>query len=102
MTERLICKTPSPAMAKPSGPAGLGRAERVVSEQLQRINKDWTQLQGGRNRGSSLGNSSDVLKNLKEEIDNVDSSMGFRELERVRLNPYPLTEAYCKNQTSKF
>ena len=83
-------KTPSPVTAKRrlsgipvSRTSGLGRAERVVSEHAQRIQREWPELQEERARRGSLGNSSEHFRNLKEETDSVDSSMGFRELERV-------------------
>ena len=82
-------KTPSPVTAKrrysgiPVSRAGLGRAERVVSEQVQRVQREWPELHSERSRRGSGGHSSDILRNLKDETDSVDSSMGFRELERV-------------------
>jgi hypothetical protein len=36
-----------------------------------------------RSRRGSIAASGELLRNLKEETDSVDSSMGFRELERV-------------------
>ena len=108
--ESLLYKTPSPVTAKrrlstfPSTRNGLGREERVVSEQVQRIHKEWPELQDERTRRGSLGNSDEFIKNLRE-IDTVDSSMGFRELERVYLDSkccLKLIEAHCKDQTPEF
>ena len=84
-------KTPSPVTAKrrlssvPATRTGQGRAERVVSEQVQRFQKEWPELQDERARSGSLSNSGEILRNLKEETDSVDSLMGFRELERVKI-----------------
>jgi hypothetical protein len=101
MTESLLYKTPSPVIAKHNGHAGRGRAERVVSEKVQRAHKDWPELQGGRNRGASLGNSSEFLRNLKEEVDSIDSTMGFRELERVRLISHPANRSILQRSNDK-
>ena len=102
-------KTPSPVTAKRrlsgipvSRRSGLGRAERVVSEHAQRIQREWPELQEERVRRGSVGNSSEYLRNLKEETDSVDSSMGFRELERVMSPEILANEAYCKDQTTEF
>ena len=90
--ESLIYKTPSPVTAKrrltgipvSRSTGGLDQEKRVVSEQVQRVQRDWPELfQDVRHRSGSVGNPGEVLKNLKEESDSVDSSMGFRELERV-------------------
>lgn len=88
--DTLTYKTPSPVIAKRrlSGipvrrAGGLGPSERVVSEQVLRVQKEWPGLQDEQIRKSSLGNPSETLKNLKDETDSVDPSMGFRELERV-------------------
>jgi hypothetical protein len=87
--ESLLYKTPSPVSAKrrlsgiPVSRGGLGRAERVVTEQAQRVIREWPELHEERSRRGSISNTSDVLRNLKEETDSVDSTMGFRELERV-------------------
>jgi hypothetical protein len=87
--ESLMYKTPSPVTAKRrlsgipvSRTSGLGRAERVVSEHAQRIQREWPELQEEQARRGSVGNSSEYIKNW-QEMDSVDSSMGFRELERV-------------------
>ena len=87
--ESLIYKTPSPVTAKrrlsdipvPRSVAGCG--ERVASEQVQRIQREWSGLQQERKRRDSFGGRNDLLTTLREETDSVDSSMGFRELERV-------------------
>lgn len=86
-------KTPSPVTAKRrlSGiPVTSCRTNvkrsidgRVVSEQMQRIHREWSELEDERVRRGSVGSSGDFLRSLKEEPDTVDSSMGFRELERV-------------------
>jgi hypothetical protein len=62
---------------------GLGQEERIVTEQVQRIQREWPELHDERSRRRSLGHSNDFFKSSKEEPDSVDSSMGFRELERV-------------------
>jgi hypothetical protein len=85
--ESLLYKTPSPVTAKRrlSGlPARLGgRADRVMSEQIQRIQRDWPDLEDVRGRRGSVGNVTEFAQTLREETESIDSSMGFRELERV-------------------
>lgn len=82
-------KTPSPVTAKrrlsgiPVPRSVAGREERVASEQVQRIQREWPGLKEERTRRDSLGSRPDLLTTLREETDSVDSSMGFRELERV-------------------
>jgi hypothetical protein len=87
--ESLMYKTPSPVTAKrrlsaiPVPRSTTGRVERVASEQVQRIQREWPGLHNERSRRDSLGSRNDLLTTLREEADSVDSSMGFRELERV-------------------
>ena len=88
--ESLMYKTPSPVTAKrrlsgiPVARSTAGRGERAASEQIQRTQREWPGLHEERTRRGSLGNRNDLLTSLREETDNLDSSMGFRELERVR------------------
>jgi hypothetical protein len=86
--ETLTYKTPSPVTAKRrlSGIPTSRRPERVFSEQLSsRTQREWPDLEEReqRSRRGSIAASGELLRNLKEETDSVDSSMGFRELERV-------------------
>jgi hypothetical protein len=88
--ESLLYKTPSPVTAKRRLSAArhggyTGRPDRIVSEQIQRIQRDWPELDDARSRRGSVGNVTEFSQSLREETDTVDSSMGFRELERVRL-----------------
>jgi hypothetical protein len=85
-------KTPSPVTAKRrlSGIPVTSRANvkrstdsRVVSEQMQRIHREWPDLEVDHVRRGSIGSTGNFLRTLKDEPDSVDSSMGFRELERV-------------------
>jgi hypothetical protein len=80
-------KTPSPVTAKRrlSGIPTSRRTDRVASDQVLRIQREWPGLEEReqRSRRGSIATSGELLKNLKEEADSVDSSMGFRELERV-------------------
>jgi hypothetical protein len=84
-------KTPSPITAKrrlsgiPVTRTNAKRSSdsRVVSEQMQRIHREWPELEDKRVRRGSIGAAGDFLRSLKEVPDSVDSSMGFRELERV-------------------
>jgi hypothetical protein len=82
-----MSKTPSPVTAKrrlstiPTK-TGSGQKNRVVSEQLPRI-KDYSDWKDDR-RGS-FGNASENLKGIDEDTGSIDSSMGFRELEKVSL-----------------
>jgi len=79
-------KTPSPVTAKRrlstvSSKAGhSSRKNRVVSEQFSQV-KDYSEL----DRRGSFGNATEILKGIEEDTGSVDSSMGFRELEKVRL-----------------
>jgi len=79
-------KTPSPVTAKRristvSSKAGHpSRKNRVVSEQFSQV-KDYSEL----DRRGSFGNATEILKGIEEDTGSVDSSMGFRELEKVRL-----------------
>lgn len=81
-------KTPSPVTAKRrlSGIPTSRRPERVVSEQISRIQRESHDIEdlGQRNRRRSIATGQEMLKAMKDEsTDSVDSSMGFRELERV-------------------
>jgi hypothetical protein len=82
-----LYKTPSPVTAKRRLSAiqtnAIARPERIVTEQVQRIQREWPELRDERRRRMSIGPSSEFLRSLKEDADGVDSSMGFRELERV-------------------
>ena len=61
------------------------RAERVFSEQIPRV-RDYRELKDGRERRNSIGNASAILRGMEEdESGSIDSSMGFRELEKVSL-----------------
>ena len=81
-------KTPSPIAAKHrlSGIPTSRRPDRVVSEQICRIQReshDFEEL-GQRSRRRSIATGQEMLKAMKDEsTDSVDSSMGFRELDRV-------------------
>jgi hypothetical protein len=107
MTESLLYKTPSPVTTKRQSSSisvsqpGVGRAERAVSERVQRVHKNWPELHGERTRSGSLGNSGDFLKNLKEEAESIDSTMGFRELERVRSILYPANGSILQRSSNK-
>jgi hypothetical protein len=90
--DTLMYKTPSPVTAKrrlsgipvtARGNVKRSTDSRVVSEQMQRIHREWPELEVERVRRGSIGAAGDFLRTLKDEPDNVDSSMGFRELERV-------------------
>lgn len=82
-------RTPSPVTAKrrlsgiPVPRSSAERGDRVASEQVQRIQREWPGLHDERSRRDSLGSRNDLLTTLREEADTADSSMGFRELERV-------------------
>jgi len=82
-------KTPSPVTAKrrlsdiPVTRTGVGRTDRIASEHARRVQTEWPELQNGRNRRGSLGTKSELVRELNEETESVDSTMGFRELERV-------------------
>src|SRR5436305_4319047 len=91
--DSLLYTTPSPVTAKrrlssvPATRTGIGRQEIAVSEQVGRIQRDWPELLMDEGiRRASLNNSNEFLKHLKEEKDIGDSSMGFKELQRVRKN----------------
>ena len=85
--ESLLYKTPSPVTAKrrlstiPAKPRS-GKKDRVVSEQTPKM-KDSTELKTAKERRGSFGNASEILKGIEEDTGSVDSSMGFRELEKV-------------------
>lgn len=89
--ESLLYKTPSPVTAKrrlssiPISRIGLGREQRVASDHIQRIQTDWPELQKERTRRGSMGNTGHFTRQIKDDADSIDSSMGFRELERVRF-----------------
>jgi hypothetical protein len=98
MAESLLYKTPSPVCAKRrlSGipvrtttiteGGALGPSERVPNDAVRRIVSSGGDRPGSGDvpwRRGSFSGSSDVLKKLEEETESVDSSMGFRELERV-------------------
>ena len=97
-------KTPSPVTVKRRLPTNsnnrrdIGRPERIVSEYVQRIEREWPELRDERPRRVSLGPYSEFMRSLTEEADSVDSTMGFRELERV-ISKFlsKLIVAYCKD-----
>ena len=115
--ESLLYKTPSPGTAKRrlSGipvratATNLGPPERVPNDTAGRIVSPGDS-QGAHDaswRRSSFCGSTDILNRLEEETEcAVDSSMGFRELERVpntQTFKYALLmEAHCQNQTAEF
>jgi hypothetical protein len=85
----LIYKTPSPVMAKRrlSGiPVKITpvRGDGIFSEQIPRM-KDYHEFNESKSkRRNSIGNASAILKGMEaEDSASVDSSMGFRELEKV-------------------
>lgn len=117
MAESLLYKTPSPVCAKrrlsgipvrtTTGTHGDGLGpERVPNDAVRRIVSSGLDRPGSGDapwRRGSFSGTSDVLKKLDEETESVDSSMGFRELERVHnhLNVV-LTAAHCQSQTTEF
>jgi hypothetical protein len=95
--ESLLYKTPSPVTAKrrlsaiPVRTTGTSprQPERVSNDAVRRIASSVDgqgPLDAPWRRRGSLSGSSEVLKRLDEETASVDSSMGFRELERVPSN----------------
>jgi hypothetical protein len=118
MAESLLYKTPSPVCAKRrlSGipvrtttiteGGAPGPSERVPNDAVRRIVSSGGDRPGSGDvpwRRGSFSGSSDVLKKLEEETESVDSSMGFRELERVRNRfNVVLTAAHCQNQATEF
>jgi hypothetical protein len=77
-----------------------------VSDQISRIQREWPDLEdcGQRSRRGSIATGQEWLKGVKDEsTDSVDSSMGFRELERVSPQRREwLMAAYCKDQETEF
>ena len=87
--ESSLYRTPSPTAAKrrlsniPPSRAGLGQEQRAASDHVQRFKRDWPELQNQRARRGSMGAPGLLSKGLRDDTDSIDSSMGFRELERV-------------------
>jgi len=82
-------KTPSPVTAKRrlSGipvKATSIRGDGIFSEQIPRT-KDYHEFKKSKSgRRNSIGNASAILRGMEaEDSASVDSSMGFRELEKV-------------------
>ena len=87
--ESLLYKTPSPVTAKRRlstipVKSRSARKDRVVSEQTPRM-KDYMELKDAKERRGSFGNASEILNGIEEDTGSVDSSMGFRELEKVNF-----------------
>ena len=71
-----------------------GRSDKSIKDQVQQIQHDWPELDDTRGRRASVGFPSEYMRDLKEE-ESVDSSMGFRELERVESLSPQLMKAHC-------
>ena len=103
--DSMMYTTPSPVTAKRRLSSNLahkhGRHDRVVSEHIQRIQREWPDLHDDRTRRGSVGNVIEFAQSVRDESDSLDSSMGFRELERVACL-IAADIAYRQNQTTEF